>query len=140
MNDVTLLECKDANHFINSSATWKFYPVDSKTDVTIYYNAFQLVNKPDHYHVNHSREQGQYDLIINRTRREDAGVYACLVAKKDHRAKLIVLGNYEPRVDYWTELTSSTVQRKSPCLSLLGTFLKLLLRVYFIPVVCLFCE
>ena len=92
MNNLTQLECK-------TGSMWQFTSVDLQTDNTIFHER-ELQKNKDRNHTHYQLNQnGQYDLIINSTKLEDAGVYTCFVPgndyNNDYRAQLIVLGKYK---------------------------------------------
>ena len=99
MNNITQLECRDFNQ---TGAIWQFTRVESKKDITIYWRReLQEIKDRNHYHLIHNPENGQYDLIINSTKIEDAGVYTCLLPGNDYKAQLIVLGEYKTSRNYY---------------------------------------
>ena len=85
-SEPTMTSCGRETPSINSEESWKFFPVGSIR------NSFGQI-RPERYSYNETCD-GQYDVIIEETKLEDAGEYRCTTQSGIvHEAQLIVLGN-----------------------------------------------
>ena len=85
--DSNVASCETASD--ESNMYWKFFPVGSSKAST--YHKIP----PERLLFNKTCD-GQFDIIINETRLEDAGTYTCFLTNgPDHTAELVVLGKYE---------------------------------------------
>ena len=91
------MQCRNFNSNVASCETasdepnmyWKFFAVGS-TKASTYHKI-----PPERLTFNKTCD-GQFDVIINESRLEDAGTYTCILSSgPDHTAELIVLGKYE---------------------------------------------